>query len=104
MFTVLYWGPLKKSVLLQKRKLQKELFSYRFVSSSQIRRELKQMINEQQQGSTRALSDMDARMTAIKQKINNMEDMLDAKVASVSHSTILVQLYRDKLIRYKWNH
>ena len=62
------------------------------------------MINEQQQGSTRALSDMDARMTAIKQKINNMEDMLDAKVASVSHSAILVQLYRDKLIRYKWNH
>ena len=83
---------------------KKKLFSYRFVSSSQIRRELKQMINEQQQGSTRALSDMDARMTAIKQKINNMEDMLDAKVASVSHSTILVQLYRDKLIRYKWNH
>jgi len=88
-------------VLLQKCELQKELYSYRFVSSSQIRRELKQMINEQQQGSTRALSDMDARMTAIKQKINNMEDMLDAKVASVSHSTILVQLYRDKLIRYK---
>lgn len=49
-----------------------------------MRRELRDLLNEQQQGSTRALSDLDARMTAIKQRLNNMEDMLDAKVASVS--------------------
>ncbi|XP_052791297.1 cingulin-like isoform X2 [Mya arenaria] len=53
-------------------------------NTEKMRRELKEMLNEQQQGSTRALSDMDARMTAVKQRINNMEDMLDAKVSSGS--------------------
>lgn len=50
----------------------------------QIRRELKTLLNEQQQGSTRALSDMDARMNAVKQRLNTMEEALDAKVAAVS--------------------
>ncbi|WAQ96778.1 CC154-like protein, partial [Mya arenaria] len=55
-------------------------------NTEKMRRELKEMLNEQQQGSTRALSDMDARMTAVKQRINNMEDMLDAKVSSASQT------------------
>ena len=51
----------------------------------QIRRELKTMMTEQQQAGTRALSDMDARMNGIKQRMTTLEDQLDARVASVSH-------------------
>ena len=42
------------------------------------------MMGEQQQAGTRALSDMDARMMAVKQRMTALEDALDAKVASVS--------------------
>ncbi|XP_053393154.1 myosin-3-like isoform X3 [Mercenaria mercenaria] len=52
------------------------------VTGDKIRRDVKQILNEQQQGSTRALSDLDARMNAIRQKLNSLEDMLDAKVNS----------------------
>ena len=44
------------------------------------------MMNEQQQGSTRALSDLDARLTAMKQRMVNLEDTLDAKVVQVGSS------------------
>ena len=49
-----------------------------------MRRELKTLMTEQQQAGTRALSDMDARMNAVKQRMATLEDALDAKVASVS--------------------
>ncbi|KAH3863811.1 hypothetical protein DPMN_026811, partial [Dreissena polymorpha] len=55
-------------------------------STEKIKRELKTMLNEQQQGSTRALSDMDARMNAVKQRLNTMEEALDAKVAAASNN------------------
>jgi len=49
----------------------------------QMKRELREMMNEAQQASTRALADMDTRVSAIKQRMNGMEDMLDAKVNTV---------------------
>ena len=50
-----------------------------------MRREIKTLMTEQQQAGTRALSDMDARMNAVKQRMATLEDALDAKVASVSY-------------------
>lgn len=49
-----------------------------------MHREIKTLMNEQQQAGTRALSDMDARMNAVKQRMTTLEDQLDARVASVS--------------------
>ena len=54
-----------------------------------MRRELKTLMTEQQQAGTRALSDMDARMNAVKQRMATLEDALDAKVASVSYLAYL---------------
>ena len=58
----------------------------------QMRRELKTMMNEQQQAGTRALSDMDVRMNTIKQRMTTLEDQLDARVASVSYENIVFLL------------
>ena len=57
-----------------------------------MRRELKTLMTEQQQAGTRALSDMDARMNAVKQRMATLEDALDAKVASVSDLVYLPPL------------
>ncbi|KAL4240116.1 hypothetical protein ACF0H5_000910 [Mactra antiquata] len=53
-------------------------------STDKIKREMKQLMSDQQQGSTRALSDMDVKLNTLKQRLANLEDMLDSKVASAS--------------------
>lgn len=52
--------------------------------SLQLKREVRGMINEQKEASTRAMTDLDARMGYMKTRMNDFEEKLEARVATVS--------------------
>ncbi|XP_064594874.1 coiled-coil domain-containing protein 154-like isoform X2 [Liolophura sinensis] len=76
----------------------------------QLRREMKTMLEDAEQARTRALADMDARLTSLKGKMGLTEDMVEARIAAglVKHrnpeekeleeaSSVLGQNLRDRL-------
>lgn len=46
---------------------------------------MKTMLEDAEQARTRALADMDARLTSLKGKMGLTEDMVEARIAAVSH-------------------
>ncbi|KAK3585997.1 hypothetical protein CHS0354_033114 [Potamilus streckersoni] len=49
-----------------------------------VKREMKTVLNEQQQGTVRAMTDLDTRLVQMKQRLATLEDSLDAKVTMAS--------------------
>lgn len=48
-----------------------------------MKREIRGMMSEQKEASTRAMTDLDARMGYMKTRMNEFEDKLEARVATV---------------------
>lgn len=65
------------------------------ISLLQMKREIRGMMSEQKEASTRAMTDLDARMGYMKTRMNEFEDKLEARVA-----TVCIQYTRTVHIRY----
>ncbi|KAK7490868.1 hypothetical protein BaRGS_00017924, partial [Batillaria attramentaria] len=63
--------------------------------SDKMRKEMKGMIEASEQGTTRAMTDMDVRLQSMKQKIGNLEQALDSRVAEAT--ALLAQNIREKV-------
>nr|KAG5702448.1 hypothetical protein BaRGS_027535 [Batillaria attramentaria] len=63
--------------------------------SDKMRKEMKAMIEASEQGTTRAMTDMDVRLQSMKQKIGNLEQALDSRVAEAT--ALLAQNIREKV-------
>lgn len=59
-----------------------------------MKREIRGMMSEQKEASTRAMTDLDARMGYMKTRMNEFEDKLEARVATVciQYSTCTVHI------------
>lgn len=60
-----------------------------------LRKEMKAMIEASEQGTTRAMTDMDVRLQSMKQKVGNLEEALDSRVAEAT--ALLAQNIREKV-------
>ena len=48
-----------------------------------MRQEMKSMIDAAEQGTTRAVTDLDVRMQSLKQKVSTLENALDSRISEV---------------------
>lgn len=48
-----------------------------------MRQEMKSLIDAAEQGTTRAVTDLDVRMQSLKQKVSTLENALDSRISEV---------------------
>ena len=58
-----------------------------------MRREMRQTIAESKDSTTRGMTDLDARISHLKNRMNNNEEKLEARVATVRKVIFMISVY-----------
>ena len=53
-----------------------------------MRQEMKSLIDAAEQGTTRAVTDLDVRMQSLKQKVSTLENALDSRISEVGNGHV----------------